>query len=179
MMTKLFVILCILIISPANASEYEDFMRKQEMHFDASKKLFRSENPDEIKKAYAYLQKETDEGSAYSAGKIGWAYQLGRGTEKDLKKAKELYLHAANRGMTYWQFLLAHAYQQGYLEFDKSDKEYKYWLNYEPKVHIAYYECWVLTYYDMGIFPTNEYQYKQNEITCNERVNKAQQNDLR
>ena len=138
------------------------------MHTEASKKLFQSENEADRKEGFSYLLKESKEGSAYSTGKIGWAYQMGWGVSKDIEKAKSLYVSAANSGMTYWQYLLAHAYEQGYLGFEKSGQKYEYWLNFKPKVHNAKYECWVANYYEMGIFPKNNAIYNANQQACDE-----------
>ncbi len=58
--------------------------------------------------------------------------------------------------MTYWQYLLAHAYEKGYLGLDANIEMATYWREYEPKVHIATYECWVAKFYQDSIFPANE-----------------------
>lgn len=143
-------------------------MKKEQYHAEASRKLFQSKNEKEQKEGFLYLQREANEGSAYSTGKIGWAYQMGFGVDKNISKAKKLYESAAKSGMTYWQFLLAHAHEQGYLGFSKSEEKYQYWLNYQPKVHLDKYECWVANYYEMGIFPKNDPIYSINKKSCNE-----------
>lgn len=148
--------------------EIREFKTSQQNHVEASKKLFQSNNEKDQKEGFIYLHRESDEGSAYSTGKIGWAYQMGFGVQKDLAKAKQLYESAAKSGMTYWQYLLAHAYEQGYLGFTKSEEKYQYWLNYEPKIHTAKYECWVANYYDMGIFPKSDRLLSLNRKLCNE-----------
>ena len=113
------------------------FKVKEMSHIEASKMLFQSDSFQDQKEGFEYLAKEANEGSAYSIGKIGWAYQMGLGVDADLDKAKELYLSPARAGMTYWQFLLAHAYEMGYLGFIQSGEQYEYWLNFQPKIHIA------------------------------------------
>jgi hypothetical protein len=149
--------------------EIENTIKREEMHVEASRKVFQSENNKDRKEGFSYLLKESNEGSAYSTGKIGWAYQMGWGVDKDIEKAKALYQSAAESGMTYWQYLLAHAYKQGYLGLAKSEEKHQQWLNFKPKVHIAKYECWVATYYEMGVFPENETVYSVNRRLCNER----------
>ena len=84
------------------------------MHMLASLRVFHSDDPAIQREGFLTLQQEADHGSAYSAGKLGWAFALGRGTEKNEQRALEQYFIAAKAGMTYWQFLLAHAYEQGY-----------------------------------------------------------------
>jgi hypothetical protein len=172
---KIFLILltCVIFQSASaldfpSQKDIEEHMKKEQMHTEASKKIFQSDNESDQKEGLNYLLKESKEGSAYSTGKIGWAYQMGLGVSKDIDKAKLLYISAAVSGMTYWQYLLAHAYEQGYLGFEKSEQKYQYWLNFQPKVHIAKYECWVANYYEMGIFPENNTIYKNNQKSCNE-----------
>lgn len=137
-------------------------------HTLASDQLFFSENEQEQIRGFAYLEEEYNNGSAFSAGKLGWAYQRGLGVKADLEKAKELYFYAAKAGMTYWQFLLAHAYERGYLGFEKDKKQYKYWLNYEPKVHIDHYECWITDYYHKGIYPKILEEFQRFRDACYE-----------
>lgn len=139
---------------------------KAAAHTLASDQLFYSENEKEQKKGLAYLEEEYKYGSAFSAGKLGWAYKRGLGVEADLEKAKEFYFYAAKAGMTYWQFLLAHAYERGYLGFEKDQEQYKYWLNYEPKVHIAFYECWITDYYHKGIYPRILEEFQRFRDAC-------------
>jgi len=136
-------------------------------HQLASIQLFSSENPEEMKLGFKHLESEYKNGSAYSAGKLGWAYQDGLGTEKNLKKAKELYEYAAKHGMTYWQYLLAHAYEKGYLGYQVDLEKSKYWLEFEPKIHIDHYECWVVNYYNNGIFPKNDTELNNYSEKCN------------
>lgn len=145
--------------------ELIDARLKQQKHIEASNNLF-DKDPLKQKSAFNYLRQEADSGSAFSSGKLGWAYQLGLGVKADLSKAKELYTFAANSGMTYWQFLLAHAYEQGYLGLPASPERKKYWLTYKPKIHSGLYECWVKNYYEMGIFPANEKAYQLNKNIC-------------
>lgn len=143
-------------------------LEKERLHIEASRKLFQSDDETDRAEGFQRLLTESNEGSAYSRGKIGWAYQMGLGVKKDLDKAKLLYISAAESGMTYWQYLLAHAYQQGYLGLEKSEEKFKHWLNYQPKVQRAQYECWVANYYEMGLFPENDAIYTFNRKTCNE-----------
>jgi len=148
--------------------DMEDYLLKKQMHIEASQKLFQSDKEEDLREGFRYLLQESKEGSAYSTGKIGWAYQMGLGTPKNLDKARSLYISAANSGMTYWQHLLAHAYKEGYLGFDKSEQKSEYWLNFQPKVHIAEYSCWVASYYEMGVFPENSSIYLSNKKLCDE-----------
>lgn len=135
-------------------------------HQIASYNLFQGNDKEKKNLGFKYLQKEYERGSAYSAGKLGWAYQEGLGTEKNLQKAKELYEFAAKHGMTYWQFLLAHAYEKGYLEYQVDLVKSKYWLEYEPKVHIDHYECWVSYYYNVGIYPEDNLELNKYQEKC-------------
>jgi len=135
-------------------------------HQLASIQLFSSDNPEEKKQGFKHLELEYKNGSAYSAGKLGWAYQQGVGTKKDISKAKEFYEFAAKNGMTYWQFLLAHAYKMGYLGYDIDPVKSKYWLDFKPKIHVDSYECWVVNYYNDGIFPKNKKELKLNTKVC-------------
>ena len=130
---------------------------QQAAHMVASIKVFQSGDPEKQEAGVEFLHREyTEDGSAYAAGKLGWAYQQGYGVDQDLNKAIELYEYAASRGMTYWQYLLAHAYEKGYLGFEIDDAQSTYWLRFKPKIHVALYECWVATYYANGTFPENE-----------------------
>ncbi len=126
------------------------------VHILASLRLFSTDDPEQHRLGFAALEREYEEGSAYSAGKLGWAYQRGLAVEPDLQKAVELYEHAASNGMTYWQYLLAHAHEKGYLGLEVDEEQAAYWLNFKPKVHIDLYECWVANYYADGTFPSNE-----------------------
>ena len=101
----------------------------------------------------------------YAAGKLGWAYQRGLGVEPDLAKALELYRGAAERGGTYWQYLLAHAHEMGYLGLERSAEKAAYWRGL-PKVQIDTYDCWVRNYYFDGIFPANETVSAYHEKRC-------------
>lgn len=139
---------------------------RQASHALASIRLFRSNDFHEQKRGFQYLETEYEQGSYYSGGKLGWAYQRGLGVEKDLEKALSLYREAASHGMTYWQFLLAHAHQQGYLGLEQSAEMYEYWLNFSPRVHIAMYECWVANYYSDGTFPSNEQLQEEYQERC-------------
>jgi len=78
-------------------------------HMLASMKVFQSQNREDRREGFLYLEQEAKEGSCYSVGKIGWAYQKGLGVEPDIEKAISLYKQAAECGMTYWQILLSHA----------------------------------------------------------------------
>ena len=135
-------------------------------HMLASIQVFRSDDPKLQRKGFLTLKQEADDGSAYSAGKLGWAYALGRGTEKSEKRALEQYFIAAKAGMTYWQFLLAHVYEQGYYGQPVDPERAEYWRTYEPKIHIAKYECEIAQDYERGIFPANEQLQKQYMDAC-------------
>ena len=106
------------------------------------------------KLGFEYLFEQYEAGSSFSAGKLAEAYQLGLGTEKDLREALRLYNIAAEAGNTYWQYLLAHAYREGYLGLPKSTDKYTFWRDYQPKIHLLTYECEVLNFYKRGIFPS-------------------------
>jgi TPR repeat protein len=138
-------------------------------HMLASMQVFQSNDPELQRIGFLTLQQEAEAGSAYSAGKIGWAYAVGRGTERDKQRALEQYFVAANAGMTYWQFLLAHAYEQGYYGLPVDPEKATYWREYQPKIHIANYECEVSGNYERGIFPANEQLQNQYREACNKQ----------
>ena len=138
-------------------------------HMIASLDVFQSDDPARQRAGFAVLESEyVNEDSAYAAGKLGWAYQRGLGVEENLDKALELYNVAAERGMTYWQYLLAHAYERGYLGLGSDLERAQYWREFRPKVHIALYECWVAIYYRDGIFPANEKLAGKYQAICDE-----------
>jgi hypothetical protein len=136
------------------------------VHMLASLQVFQSNDPELQREGFLTLQQEAEAGSAYSAGKVGWAYALGQGIEKNEQHALEHYFIAANAGMTYWQFLLAHAYEQGYYGLPVDPDQAKYWLEFEPKVHVAKYEREVAGDYERGIFPANDELQKQYRDAC-------------
>lgn len=138
------------------------------VHILASLRLFNTDDSDLQNKGFDALEQEYKDGSAYSAGKLGWAYQKGLGVEPNLDKALELYEYAAESGMTYWQYLLAHAFEKGYLGLDIDKDRSDYWLKFKPKVHIAQYECWVAIYYADGTFPENEALRAKYQKICDE-----------
>ena len=160
-----FILIITIILAACSKSEHEI---AAERHSNASKALFQDTDESKYKEAFEYLHSEYKAGSAYSAGKLGWAYQKGLGVEPDLKRAIELYEFAANRGMTYWQYLLAHAYEQGYFNLGIDLEKKEYWLNQSNKVHRAKYECWVVTYYEMGIYPSAPDLKTLHEQRCND-----------
>ncbi|RRC96764.1 sel1 repeat family protein [Amphritea balenae] len=139
---------------------------KEAAHRLASIRMLMSPDPEEKRLGFEYLNHEFAEGSAYAAGKLGWAYQHGFGVTPDINKALELYHYAAEKGMTYWQYLLAHAYEKGYLGLKVNHDKTSYWLNDVPKVHIAKYECWVANYYENGTFPQNEEEHQKYSEKC-------------
>jgi TPR repeat protein len=135
----------------------------------ASIDVFQSDDPARQKAGFQVLESEyVDQDSGYAAGKLGWAYQRGLGVEENLDKALELYNIAAEQGMTYWQYLLSHAYERGYLGLDIDTERAQYWREFKPKVHIAQYECWVAIYYQDGTFPVNEELAAEYQEICNE-----------
>ncbi len=136
------------------------------VHILASLRLFSTDDPELQHLGFAALEREYEEGSAYSAGKLGWAYQRGLAVEPDREKAVELYEYAAGSGMTYWQYLLAHAYEKGYLGLEVDEERAAYWLNFKPRVHVDVYECWVANYYTDGTFPPNEQLEAEYRQTC-------------
>ena len=135
-------------------------------HVLASLRLFQSNDTDQQRLGFRYFESEYKNGSAYSAGILGWAYQRGLGVEPNLPKAIELYEYAALRGMTYWQYLLAHANEIGYLGFEADEEKAKYWFMLEPKGHSAKYECWIANYYRDGIFPANNKMLNSYQEKC-------------
>jgi hypothetical protein len=136
------------------------------IHLLASLQVFHSDDLALQRVGFLTLQQEADDGSAYSAGKLGWAYALGRGTEKNEQRALELYFIAAKAGMTYWQSLLAHAYEQGYYGLPIDAGQAKYWREFEPKIHIAKYECQIADNYVRETFPANEELHKRYLDAC-------------
>ncbi|MEM7430383.1 MAG: hypothetical protein AAF351_00460 [Pseudomonadota bacterium] len=124
-------------------------------HVLASIKVFNTDDAELQREGFLALQKEADAGSAYAAGKVGWAHAIGSGTEKDEARALELYFLAANAGMTYWQYLLAHAYEQGYYGLPIDPEQASYWREFEPKIHITIYECEIAGNYARGLYPSN------------------------
>lgn len=142
---------------------------EQAQHMIASIDLFESDDPSRQRRGFLAMKSEYDDrGSAFAAGKLGWAYQRGLGVKPDLDKAMELYGFAAAKGMTYWQILLAHAYEKGYLGLEISDQHANEWRKFEPKVHGALYECWVASYYRDGIFPANRELQSSYQRICEE-----------
>lgn len=135
-------------------------------HMLASMRLFGSSDPDERKLGFAALQQEFETGSCYAAGKLGWAYQRGLAVQPDMKRALSLYEKAADCGMTYWQFLLAHAYDEGYLGLPQDKEKAAYWLKKEPKIHVDKYECWVANYYRDGTFPRSDEKLVHYSAAC-------------
>lgn len=135
-------------------------------HILASIRLFATEDPKKQVLGFRQLQAEYEAGSAYAAGKLGWAYQKGRGTEADLARALELYEYAASRGMTYWQILLAHAYDEGYFGLSPSPERAAYWRERRPKIHIAIEPCWIASYYRDGTFPADAARVAAYERLC-------------
>ena len=135
-------------------------------HMLASMRVFKSDDPELQRKGFLTLMQEANDGSAYSTGKLGWAYALGRGTEKNQQRALEQYFIAAKAGMTYWQFLLAHAYEQGYYGLPIDPDQAKYWREFEPKIHITKYECEVAGNYERGTFPENEELHSRYLDAC-------------
>ena len=135
-------------------------------HMLASMQLFQSNDPELQRRGFLVLQQEADDGSAYSAGKVGWAYAMGWGTEKDEQRALKQYFIAANAGMTYWQYLLAHAYELGYYGLPVDLEQAEHWRNLKPKIHIAIYECEIAGSYERGLFPTNLKLQRQFRDAC-------------
>lgn len=142
----------------------------QAQHYLASLRVFDTDDPELQRMGFEVLESEyVESGSAFAAGKVGFAYQKGLGVEPDQEKATELYEYAARNGMTYWQYLLAHAYEKGYLGLEVDEERSAYWLTYEPKVHRVAYECLVAVYYADGTFPENEELKSRYRKTCAER----------
>lgn len=137
-------------------------------HILASLRLFNTDDASLQKQGFETLEQEYESGSAFSAGKLGWAYQKGLGVEPDRVKALELYEYAAQRGMTYWQYLLAHAYEKGYLGLEPDPARAADWVAYKPKIHVALYECWVASYYADGTFPANDELQAAYQKVCDE-----------
>ena len=72
--------------------------------------------------------------------------------------------------MTYWQYLLAHAHEHGYLGLNRDLERRDFWLNYERKIHRGVYECWVVTYYEVGEFPANPKVEREHRRICDEKT---------
>lgn len=141
-------------------------------HMLASLRLFHASNAVIQQLGFEQLQREFEDGSAYAAGKLGHAYLDGIYVKQDTDKALDLFHHAATNGMTYWQFLLAHAYEQGYFGLSCDIEKSKYWLNFQPKVHHGRYECWVSKYYRDGTFPENNALKVQYSKLCKQQPTK-------
>lgn len=137
-------------------------------HVLASLRVFALDDPKAQEIGFRELMAEYQDGGVYAAGKLGWAYQRGRGVEADLARAIEFYEVAARGGMTYWQILLSHAYEQGYLGLPQSDQQAAYWREMKPKVHLAVHECWVAAYYGDGTFPGGEARQSQYADACSQ-----------
>jgi TPR repeat protein len=135
-------------------------------HMLASVRLFQTDNKHEQLKGFEYLAQEANNGSCYSKGKIGWAYQKGLAVDIDMKQALKLYNQAAKCGMTYWQILLSHAYKEGYLGLSENSEKAKYWKEMKPKKHTVTHECWVALYYQDGTFPKNTANEKYYQELC-------------
>ena len=142
--------------------------RPDATHILANLRLFHTDDSSLQRLGFDALERQYESGSAFSAGKLGWAYQKGLGVDPDQEKALEFYEYAARSGMTYWQYLLAHAYEKGYLGLEPDPSKATYWLAYKPKVHVALYECWVATYYANGTFPENDELQAEYQETCDE-----------
>jgi TPR repeat protein len=138
------------------------------VHILASLRLFETDDPSLQRLGFEELEQEYKSGSAFAAGKLGWAYQKGLGVNPDQDKALEFYEYAAKSGMTYWQYLLAHAYEKGYLGLDVDLEKAAFWKAFKPKIHIALYECWVASYYGDGTFPANDELRTKYQETCDE-----------
>lgn len=135
-------------------------------HMLASLQVFESDDPQLQRTGFQVLQAEAEDGSTYSAGKLGWAYALGRGASRDERRALELYLVAANAGMTYWQDLLSHAYERGYYGLPIDPEQAAYWREFEPKIHVTTYECEIAINYARGLFPPNTEQLERYRAAC-------------
>jgi len=136
-------------------------------HMLASVQVFQSEDPELQRRGFLALQDEAQSGNAYSAGKVGWAYAMGWGTDKDERLALEQYFIAARAGMTSWQYLLAHAYEQGYYGLPVDQERAAYWREFEPRIHIANYECEIAGSYERGLFPPNPEVQERYRTECN------------
>lgn len=136
-------------------------------HEWASLLTFHSLTPEEPAVGARMLQTEYDEGSPFAAGKLGWAYHMGYGVQQDDAKALMLYEYAAQNGMTLWQFLLAHAYEQGYYGLKVDTERAEYWKAFPEKIHTYVYECAVRDLYREGIsFPKRPEVESKYEARC-------------
>lgn len=145
-------------------------------HILASANVFFSNDPNDWRAGLAVLEQEYQKGSYYSAGKIGWAHNIGRGTSKDGEKALHFYRIAASGGMTLWQYLLAHSYEQGYYGLEIDSEKTQYWKDYQPKVHTYDYDCAIHHLYSSGrSFPENKEVELEFKNRCESSVNKLKQ----
>jgi TPR repeat protein len=123
-------------------------------HQLASAFIFQPTSAEERSVGVRMLREEYEAGSAFAAGKLGWAYHMGYGVPKDDTLALRFFEEAARGGMTLWQFLLAHVYEQGYYDRAVDAVRSEYWKQYPNKVHVYTYECAVAELYAGGLsFP--------------------------
>ncbi len=110
-------------------------------HMLASMRLFESDDPAEQRLGLEVLRKEHENGSAFAAGKIGYAYHKGLVVEASDEIALSYYTEAASGGMTRWQFILSRIYEAGLYGQAVDASLAKYWRDYQPKVHVEVYPC--------------------------------------
>lgn len=138
-------------------------------HILASLKVFQSNDKQAQIEGLKTLKDEYESGSAFSAGKIGWAYNIGAGVSEDKEKAIKYYEIAANRGMTLWQYLLAHIYEKGYYGKKVDLSKVEYWKIFQPKIHVYTYECALSQLYSGEMsFPKNDALKDKYTKICNE-----------
>lgn len=126
-------------------------------HMLSSIRLFWADDPSEQRRGFEGLMDEYLAGSAFAAGKIGYAYHRGLAVEADDAQALRYYEIAAKGGMTRWQLLLSRIYEVGLYGVQPDPEKAKYWREYWPKVHVEVYECVLAVAYADGLaFEKNE-----------------------
>lgn len=124
---------------------------KDAMHMLASMRLFWSDDLSEQQQGFNQLMDEYRSGSAFAAGKIGYAFHQGLAVDADDAKALEYYEIAAKGGMTRWQLILSRIYEKGLYGVRPDQEKAKRWREYWPKVHVETYECVLASSYADGL----------------------------
>ena len=96
------------LIEPANSGYVAAQYMMGIIYLDGTKKIIKNE-----RRAFEWFSKAAELGDAPSQGSLGWLYQQGHGTEKDLDKAFYWYTQSAKLGVPDAQNHLAAMYQEG------------------------------------------------------------------